>query len=398
MKKTGLWIAAAALIVAGGIGLIIGLRSSYHTMRYRSYLADADSEADQAALVAAEDAAKEESAITGEIVESEEEDAATGEVKTLTLSATGDCTLGVTQEQGYSGTFDEYYDDYGEDYFFDGVRDIFAQDDLTIINLECVLSTSEDQQEKAYNLKGKPEYVGILTGGSVEACSMGNNHTYDYGEEGFDETVSVVENAGITYAYTGSPGMFISDEGVRVGIVSASLLSESEETVDTMKEEIRSLQDDGAEVIVACCHWGIEKEYEPTEFQRSSAHALIDAGADLIIGNHPHVLQGVEVYEGKVICYSLGNFCFGGNMDPEDKNTMIYQQTFTIVGGELQTGEIDADIIPCRISSSDGYNDFQPMVASGETKDNIIQLVNEYSAAVGTTSFDAEGKLLASGQ
>ncbi len=311
---------------------------------------------------------------------------------TLTVSATGDCTFGVTQEQGYDGSFNAYYDSYGQDYFLSDVRDIFAADDLTIINLECVLTTSDDIQEKAYNLKGSPEYVGIMTGSSIEAVSMGNNHTYDYGDEGFDETVSVVENAGITYAYSGRSGMFVSDDGVKVGIVSANMLPETDEKLNTMISEMQALREDGAEVVIACCHWGIEKDYYPTDYQISTAHTLVDSGADLIIGNHPHVLQSVEVYNGKVICYSLGNFCFGGNMDPEDKNTMIFQQTFTIVDGELQAG-IDARIIPCRLSSADDYNNFHPIVASGERYDNIINLVNEYSSMFGTASFDGEGKL-----
>ncbi|MCD7865723.1 MAG: CapA family protein [Clostridiales bacterium] len=314
--------------------------------------------------------------------------------KTVTITATGDCTLGVTQTQSYDGSFDAYYDSYGEDYFFDGVRDIFEEDDLTLVNLECVLSTATERVEKTFNLKGSPEYVGILTGSSVEACSMGNNHTYDYGEEGFQETESVLEEAGITYAYSGQSGMYVTDDGVKVGVVSASLLSQSQEKLDTMEEEIQSLRDDGAELVIACCHWGIEREYYPNDYQQETAHSLIDAGADLVIGNHPHVLQGVEIYEGKVICYSLGNFCFGGNKNPSDKNTMIYQQTFTIVDGEVQTDVTDAAVIPCRLSSTGSYNDYQPTVASGDTKQTIIDLVNEYSEPLGGVSFDEDGTLM----
>lgn len=222
---------------------------------------------------------------------------------------------------------------------------------------------------------------------------MGNNHTYDYGEEGFQETKQVLSDAGITYAYSGQEGMFVTEDGVKVGIVSASLLSQSQEKLDTMKEEIQALRDEGAELVIACCHWGIEQEYYPNEYQQTTAHSLIDAGADLIIGNHPHVLQGVEVYEGKIICYSLGNFCFGGNKNPSDKNTMIFQQTFTIMDGEVQTDVTDAVIIPCRLSSTGSYNDFQPMVASGDTKQNIINLVNEYSEPLGGVVFDGDGVL-----
>ncbi len=336
-----------------------------------------------------------EEASEEEAVAETEEEAAETVVETLTISATGDCTLGVTQTQSYDGSFNAYYDSCGEDYFFDGVRSIFEADDLTLINLECVLSTSTDRVEKTFNLKGAPEYVGIMTGSSIEACSMGNNHTYDYGEAGFQETKSVLEEAEITYAYSEQSGMYTAENGVKVGIVSASLLSQSQEKLDNMVTKIAQLREEGAEVIIACCHWGIEREYYPNDYQQTTAHTLVDAGADLIIGNHPHVLQGVEVYEGKVICYSLGNFCFGGNKNPSDKNTMIYQQTFTIVDGVVQTETIDAGIIPCRLSSADGYNDYQPTVASGDRKQNIIDCVNEYSSALGGVSFDSEGTMAA---
>ncbi len=352
--------------------------------------------APDAAADAAEDAAAAKDAAAATEAEAAEPDPSVMGTRTLIVSATGDCTFGKTQDQDYYGSFLSYYDSYGQDYFLSGVRDIFAADDLTIINLECVLTTSDDLVEKAFNLKGKPEYVGIMTGSSVEAATMGNNHSYDYGDEGFYETESVLENAGITYAYSGKSGMFVSDEGVKVGIVSANMLSESDEKLYTMISEMDELRDEGAEIVIACCHWGIEKDYYPYDYQVVTAHALVDAGADLIIGNHPHVLQGVEVYHGKVICYSLGNFCFGGNLDPEDKNTMIFQQTFTIVDGELQADEIDARIIPCRLSSADTYNNFQPVVAYGDRYAEIIGLVNEYSSMFGTAWFDSEGQLVTS--
>ncbi|MCD8046830.1 MAG: CapA family protein [Clostridiales bacterium] len=331
----------------------------------------------------------EESEISGSVTEVTEP-----EILTLTITATGDCTLGVTQDQSYEGSFNEYYNARGEDYFFDDVRSIFEADDFTLINLECVLTTATERVEKTFNLKGAPEYVRILTGSSVEAASMGNNHTYDYGEEGFQETKQVLEEAEITYAYSDQSGTYVTDDGVTVGMVSANLLSQSEEKLVTLKEQIAALREEGADVIIACCHWGIEKDYYPNDYQQTTAHELIDAGADLVIGNHPHVLQGVEVYEGKVICYSLGNFCFGGNKNPSDKNTMIFQQTFTIADGVVQTDEIDANIIPCRVSSANGYNDYQPTVAEGDTKQNIISLVNGYSSPFGNVSFDEERTLL----
>lgn len=334
--------------------------------------------------------------VEGVIVVGEVEDSAdTGQsVQTITITATGDCSLGQLEEHTYDGSFAAYWDSYGADYFLEDVRSIFEADDFTLVNLECVLSTADDLVEKDYNIKGDPEYVSILSGSSVEGATLGNNHTYDYGEEGYQETKSVLSEAGITYACTEGGALYTTDEGLVIGYVSASLVSQSQEKVDTLISQIAELREEGADIIIAACHWGTEKEYYPTDFQETTAHALIDAGADLVIGNHPHVLQGVEVYEGKVICYSLGNFCYGGNKNPTDKETMIYQQTFTFVDGELVTDTIDATIIPCTISSTDSYNDYQPTVAEGEEALEIITNVNEYSAALGGVSFDEGGVLL----
>jgi poly-gamma-glutamate synthesis protein (capsule biosynthesis protein) len=145
--------------------------------------------------------------------------------------------------------------------------------------------------------------------------------------------------------------------------------------------------------VIASCHWGIEGDHYPNDYQQTLAHKIVDWGADLVVGTHPHVLQGVEEYNGKIILYSLGNFCFGGNRNPTDKDTAIYQQTFTFVDGVLQE-DISADIVPCKISSTDSVNDFQPTVATGDRKQSIIEKMNEYSKSYSDISFDDDGKLI----
>ena len=280
----------------------------------------------------------------------------------------------------------------GQDYFFGGVRDIFEADDMTLINLECVLSDATERVEKRWNLKGKPEYIGIMTGSSIEACSLGNNHTYDYGQAGLDDTRNVLENAGIVYGFNDHTGIYETADGTRIGIVSVSLLSQNGDREAYIQNGIAQLREQGAAIVIACCHWGIEGDHYPNDYQQAAAHRIIDWGADLVVGNHPHVLQGMEVYNGKMICYSLGNFCFGGNKNPADKNTAIYQQTFTLINGELQPG-IDAQIIPCTLSSVSSYNDFRPTVASGEKAQEICNLMNTYSQNCSNIEIDGLGKL-----
>lgn len=313
-------------------------------------------------------------------------------MQTVTLTATGDCTLGSTQTHGYAGSFHEYYDKYGQDYFFDGVRDIFEQDDFTLINLECVLTESTDRVEKTWNLKGKPEYVGIMTGSSVEGCSLGNNHTLDYGQQSLSDTENVLDEAGIVYGYNEHVATYTTESGIVVGVVSVNLLAQTDEKAEYIHDGINRLREEGADIVVACCHWGIEGDHYPNDYQRTTAHKIIDWGADLLIGNHPHVLQGVELYNGKIICYSLGNFCFGGNRNPQVKDTAIFQQTFTFVDGVLQN-DVSAKMIPCTISSTDTRNDFQPTVAEGERKAKIIENLNTYNEPYSQARLDAEGTI-----
>ena len=104
------------------------------------------------------------------------------------------------------------------------------------------------------------------------------------------------------------------------------------------------LREEGADLVIACCHWGIEGDHYPNDYQQKLAHQVIDWGADLLVGTHPHVLQGMELYNGKMICYSLGNFCFGGNRNPKDKDTAIYEQTFTFVDGVLPVSYTHLDV------------------------------------------------------
>lgn len=314
-------------------------------------------------------------------------------VQTVTVTAAGDCTLGAAQTHGYAGSFHEYYDVNGEDYFFGGVRDIFESDDFTLVNLECVLSDSNARVDKEWNLKGKPEYVGIMTGSSVEGCSLGNNHSQDYGLQSLEDTKKVLDDAGLIYGYNEHVDTYVTESGIVIGIVSASLLPRTQERANYIRDGIALLREQGAELVIASCHWGVEQAHDPDDYQRKMAHQVVDWGADLVIGTHPHVLQGVELYNGKVICYSLGNFCFGGNRNPADKDTAIYRQTFTFVDGVLSP-DINADIIPCRISSITSRNDFRPTVAEGEVKAAILDNMNRYSADYSDIYFDDDGILM----
>ncbi|QBE95833.1 Capsule biosynthesis protein CapA [Blautia producta] len=298
---------------------------------------------------------------------------------TITVSAAGDCTLGTDEFFDWSDSLPAKYEEVGDPaYFFRNVQPIFAEDDLTIVNFEGTLTESEEREDKQFAFKAAPAYAEILTAGSVEAANMANNHSKDYGEQSYTDTIKALEDRGITtFGYDRLAVMDI--KGVKVGLLGTYVLREGLGIKDSMIANLESLKEQGAQIIIASFHWGSEKAYEPDSTQIELAHAAIDNGADLVLGHHPHVLEGIEEYQGKNIVYSLGNFCFGGNAYPSDMNTMIFQQTFTIKDGELQQDNVK-NIIPCRISSEDGYNNYQPTPAEGEQKDDILQKIEEYSS------------------
>ena len=300
---------------------------------------------------------------------------------TITVSAAGDCTLGTDEFFDWSDSLPAKYEGVGDPaYFFQNVQPIFSQDDLTIVNFEGTLTTSEEREDKQFAFKADPAYAEILTAGSVEAANMANNHSKDYGEQSYTDTIKALEDEGITtFGYDRTAVMEI--KGVKVGLLGTYVLKEGLGIKDSMIANLESLKEQGAQIIIASFHWGSEKAYEPDSTQIELAHAAIDNGADLVLGHHPHVLEGIEEYQGKNIVYSLGNFCFGGNAYPSDMNTMIFQQTFTIKDGALQQDNVK-NIIPCRISSEDGYNNYQPAPAKGEQGDDILKKIEEYSSWV----------------
>lgn len=310
----------------------------------------------------------------------------------LTISAAGDVTLGNYLGQDYAYSFDQMYAQMqDESYFFQNVYDIFSKDDFTIVNLEGTLTTSEQINEgRTYNIKGDPQYVGILTAGSVEAVSFANNHRWDYGEIGSRDTIAALKDANIKYACDATTGIYEA-QGIRIGFVSINESSQGVAVEKYLKEGIEKLKDNHADLILTSCHWGTEQENYPEDYQRELGKKCIDWGADLVLGHHPHVLQGIEEYQGKYIVYSLANFCFGANRNPVDKDTIIFQQTFTFVDGEKQeTKEIR--VIPCSISSISSRNDYCPTPAQGDESVRIINRINEYSKDFGV-SFTADGYL-----
>lgn len=297
---------------------------------------------------------------------------------TITISAAGDVTLGRDENFGWERTFDHELElqnwDFG--YFFKNVKDIFEADDLTIVNLETTLTTATKKADKKFRFKADPSYVEILKQGNIEAVSIANNHTLDFLEKGYMDTLETLEDAGV--GYFGYEHKYIKQvRDVKIGVLGYYCMKITDKQKDEIKQAIEELRNEGTDLVIVMFHWGIERDYWPNSTQKELAYYSIDQGADLVLGSHPHVLQGIEEYKGKQIVYSLGNFCFGGNKNPSDKDTMIYIQRFNFKNGELISQEYD--IIPCSISSVGNRNNYQPTPLEGKEAERVINKLNKYS-------------------
>ena len=271
------------------------------------------------------------------------------------LTFVGDCTFanreGRTDSETFIATVGDNYT-----YPFADVYDIFAADDATFINLECVLSdTAKAPADKTFVFKGPTRYTNIMTSSSVEFANIVNNHTHDYGDDGYADTLAALDAAGLSYCEKKDTMVFTTESGLKIGVY-ADL---DPRQTDGIYVKMNDLRKQGAEVIVAVMHWGIEYQYRANSDQVRIAHTLVDAGADIVYGHHPHVLQEIEYYNGGVIYYSLGNFSFGGNTAPADKDTAILQQTvIRQPDGSVKLGELK--IIPCHVTGRVYPNDYQP--------------------------------------
>ena len=268
------------------------------------------------------------------------------------ISMCGDCTLSSSQREN---TF-EYIVDGDMAYPFSGVKQFFEDDYLTIANLECSLSPEPLYGSSTFQFCGDAENAQMLIEGSVEFVTLGNNHTMDFGQQGLDNTTATLDEYGIDYAVPDGSFVYQSGDGPSIGLYAAPWCA-TEAQVRAGVSALAARED--VDLVVCLMHWGMEGYYRPSGSQTSLGRAAVDSGADIVYGSHPHVLQSIEEYNGAYIIYSLGNFVFGGNTNPRDKDTAIVQ--FTIkraASGEVTVEGMEK--IPCSLTSTAGMNDFRP--------------------------------------
>ena len=288
----------------------------------------------------------------------------------ILVSATGDVTLGGNMRGNpRSNMYTKALAEKGGDlsYFFANVREIFEKDDLTIVNFEGTLTTAASHKNNEFCFRAPPEHIEILTLGAIEAVAFENNHVMDFWQQGYDDTVRMFEAAGVAYAADGRLAVYTT-KGVTIGLLAYQTISNENvypRLHEQMPQDIAAARARGCQIVIVSYHWGYEKDYVPTDRQQALGRATIDAGADLVLGHHSHRHNPIELYNGRYIVYSLGNFSFSGNVSPSDMDTFIFQQKFTVSASAVLPGPFR--IIPCSISSvtaaSDaktGVNDLAP--------------------------------------
>ena len=313
----------------------------------------------------------------------------------MTISCTGDFTIG-GDNYHHKDLFSVQLEKHNGDINFTmaNVRDILLDDDLTIVNFEGTLTDTKyvpsNKKENSFLFNITPSAVSVLSENGIEAVSLDNNHVRDHGDEGLDDTKLALDSAGVIYSTPNEIGVYDFKGQIKVAILSFNCIDrygsgfksskfaseysgeflDHDSFEDAVCDEIRKAKEVYPLVVVSF-HWGIEKEYSPTKNQIRLGHMAVEAGADLVIGHHPHRLQPIECFNGVYICYSLGNFCFAGHNAPSDMTSIIFQIRYRVK--EKNVSFKDFRIIPIRISSNPKQNDFIPTpLEDGYARDSVI--------------------------
>ena len=309
------------------------------------------------------------------VAQEEPEDVQEGETqtwpKTFTITVTGDTTLGSTDDlRKRDDCFENVYAEKGAGWFFSGTRDLFDSDDMTLVNFEGTITETNAKKDKKFNFKAPAEYVDILTLGSVEATNIANNHIVDYGDAGEADTIAALENADIVVSGNGKLGIFEKD-GVKVGMTGYCFPYKNESK--DISKDVKALREAGCQIVIASFHWGSEYREDFTREQRAIGRQAIKAGADIVVGHHPHIVQGIEQYDDTYILYSLGNFIFGGNVDPDDRDAYAARLTFTVYEDRCDAPEVT--IVPLRLTEKKNGTDYRPVLAEGDEAERIVKRI-----------------------
>ena len=311
----------------------------------------------------------------------------------VTLSFAGDCTFGTVNGDNSAFRFPTVYRKSGlKNYPFARVQPWFSRDDLTVVNFECTLTNAAKTADKQWHFEGEASYAAIFPAGSVEAVGLSNNHSHDYLQAGFNDTAANFRKAHVPVFYQNQPYV-TTLQGIQTVIIGdCTVAGENTTVIDgapkRVLSEIKQYKKPG-NIVIVVMHWGSELASVPFPWQQALGHAFIDAGADAVVGHHPHVVQGIERYKGKYIAYSLGNFAFGGNSLARFPETFILQLKRQILPNSGKRSVLEASVIPCLTTSGASRNDagilrnnYQPTPVFGTAAGQIVALILKRSAGL----------------
>ena len=260
----------------------------------------------------------------------------------------------VTLDWGYHELVPEAFDDPG--WPFHRLADLIDEADVFMLNCENPITDHMDPQDKQFAFQMDPRLIEAFTLGGVDIVTLANNHIMDHGPEGLADTLAILDANNIAHVGAGMDlkearrPAIMNIGGMKTAFLAYGNYSPAEADKpgiayrypSHIRWDVRKAKEGGADIIVVNFHWGEELEPEPTERDRKLAYLAIDSGADIVVGHHPHVVQPVEVYKGKVIAFSLSNFIFGGN-SKRPKDSILLKVTVTA------EGVIEHEVIPIRI-------------------------------------------------
>ena len=296
----------------------------------------------------------------------------------IVMTFGGDAVLGTREEwKKKTDTFDTFVKEHGLDWPFLELASLFQSDDLSMVNLECVLQSNNKGvvKNKQYRFRGDPSYTEILTLAGIESVNIANNHYIDYSANGRKSTQEALVAGGI--AFSGYETLYVYEkDGYKIGFGGCreTVYKQNKEVV---KKDIAALKAMGCDVVIYSCHWG--KEYSPTHnsLQKEMAQFAIDCGADLIIGTHPHCVQGIAVLDNVPVVYSLGNLMFGGTHDMRTFDAFVLRAHLRF--GENGYEGVELRPLPILTSTAIPKNNFQPILAEGKEYDRIMKLIQRDS-------------------
>ena len=305
--------------------------------------------------------------------------------KQIVVTFVGDCTLGNTpiERRRVTSSFEYFIQENGYAYPFAKVQSVIGKDDLTVANLESVFYNYDTQKKKkTYNFRSSRAHAKILPKGSVEAVSLANNHTLDYGVPGLSSTTDCLNIQKVGwFANTDNLNKYYiyEKDGAKIGFISVygSYIFQGNHS-EKVKKNIQAMKKAGCQVIVACMHTGVEYDVIHDKGQEKLADRLIKYGAHVVVGTHPHTIQGIRVENGRTTLWSLGNFVFGGNSEIRTMDTYLAQITFSFSAQNKYLGH-QLNIIPAHVSGTAEYNNYQPVLVRGSAAAAVIKAIQKDS-------------------